>query len=344
MGRNQNLHALQPTDMVILTCADWHDQAERLADFHRESADALSVTVLTPDEIYNEFSSGAADVQAFRKLFKMLYDRGAAPGATPLRYVVVMSRVTFDNRRLTSGIKALRYPMMPAWFTDRGLSDNDAYTTDDVMAFLEDGSGRDYGRDQLSVALGRLPVTSASDARDAVDKIINYTTSSPRGNWRNNVLMLADDLDGQIHMTQAENQLDRMLAVSDGQVLPRKIYVDQYELVSGTAVQGRTDFYRALDEGMMWWTYIGHASPTALSSEGIVTYDDLNGMYLRHFPVVYAATCNFLRWDSPTISGAELLFANPHGGVSAAISATRPVYISDNGYLSESVGEYAFSR
>lgn len=341
---NQNLHGMEPVDMVILTFADWYDQAERLADFHRQGEDSLAVAVVTPDVIYNEFSSGAPDVQAFRKFFKMLYDRGQAPGATPLRYAVVMSRVTFDNRRLTPGIKALRYPMMPAWFTDRGLSDNDSYTSDDMMAFLEDGSGRDYGRDKLSIALGRLPVTSADDARNAVDKIISYSTASPRGNWRNNVLILADDLDGQIHMTQAENQLKEMLSVSGNQVVPRKIYIDQYELVSGTAVQGRTDFYRALDEGMMWWSYIGHASPTAMSSEGIVTYDDLNGLYLRHFPVVYAATCNFLRWDSPTISGAELLFSNPHGGVSAAISATRPVYISDNGYLSESFGRYAFSR
>lgn len=340
---NQNLHALGQADMVIFTFADWRDQAESLAEFHRNSEDSLSVTVLTPDEIYNEFSSGSPDVQAFRKLLKMMYDRQAATGR-PLRYALFMSRVTFDNRRITPGIKALRYPTMPAWFTDLGMSDNSAYTSDDMVAFLEDGSGRDYGRDRLSIALGRLPVTSATEARDAVDKIISYSTKSPRGNWRNNVLMLADDLDGQVHMKQAERQLDNMLAVSGGQVLPRKIYVDQYDLISGTAVQGRTDFYRALDEGMMWWSYIGHASPTALTAEGIVTYADLNGLYLRHFPVIYAATCNFLRWDASQVSGAELLFANPHGGVAAAISATRPVYIADNGYLSEAFGRYAFER
>ena len=341
----QDLHSLPVTDMVILTFPEWRSQAERLAEFHRQPGpDSLSVTVLTPDAIYNEFSSGSPDVMAFRKFFKMMYDRGAAQGH-PLRYVIMMSRVTFDNRRITPQIQRLGYPTMPAWFTDAGLSDNSAYTTDDVMAFLEDGSGRDKGRDRLSIALGRLPVTSLSDATDAVDKIINYSTNSPRGNWRNHVLFLADDQDGAIHMDQSERQQKYMMESASGEDLFfKKIYVDQYDLVSNVCVQGRADFYRMLDEGVMWWSYIGHASTNALTGEGIVTYSDLNSLYLRHFPVIYAATCNFLRWDSPTVSGAELLFMNPNGGVSAAISATRPVYIADNGYLSDAVGRNAFAR
>ena len=191
----------------------------------------------------------------------------------------------------------------------RQLSDNSAYTTDDVMAFLEDGSGRDKGRDRLSIAIGRLPVTSVSSARDAVDKIINYSTSSPKGNWRNHVLFLADDQDSNIHSQQSERQ-QRYMKASDGgpELFYKKVYVDQYDLISNQCVQGRADFYRYLDEGVMWWSYIGHASPTALTAEGIVTYTDLNGLYMRHWPVIYAATCNFLRWDAPDISGAELLF------------------------------------
>lgn len=341
----QNLHALPCTDMVIITLPDWRDQAERLAEFHRRPGpDSLSVTVLTPDAIYNEFSSGQPDVMAFRKFFKMMYDRGAETGH-PLRYAIIMSRVTFDNRRLTPQIKGLGYPTMPAWFTDAGLSDNSAYTTDDVMAFLEDGSGRDKGRDRISIAIGRLPVTSQSAARDAVDKIINYSTSSPKGNWRNHVMFLADDQDANIHSQQSERQQLYMKASDGGsELFYKKVYVDQYDLISNQCVQGRADFYRNLDEGVMWWSYIGHASPTALTAEGIVTYTDLNGLYMRHWPVIYAATCNFLRWDAPDISGAELLFFNPNGGVSAAISATRPVYISDNGYLSDAIGRNAFLR
>ena len=48
-----------------------------MAEFHRNDAVApLEVVVLTPQEVYNEFSSGVADAQSFRKLLKMMYDRG----------------------------------------------------------------------------------------------------------------------------------------------------------------------------------------------------------------------------------------------------------------------------
>ena len=76
----------------------------------------------------------------------------------------------------------------------------------------------------------------------------------------------------------------------------------------------------------------------------MVTYTDLNNLYLRHWPVIYAATCDFLRWDSNTTSGAEILFRNPTGGVIAAISAVRPVYIGNNGMLSASLGAQFFKR
>ncbi|MDE6127400.1 MAG: hypothetical protein K2G30_10655, partial [Muribaculaceae bacterium] len=342
---NQDLHGSTETpDMIIIAPRQWADQAERLADYRRSGADSLDVLVLDPQQVYNEFSSGAPHVQGLRKCLKMFYDRGKAAGKAP-RFVLMMGRVFYDNRLLTATGHSLGYPILPGWFTERGLSDNDCYTTDDMLAFLEDNSGSNMGSDQLSVALGRIPATSRSDASQAVDKIIAYETDSPAGTWRNNVLFLADDQDAAVHMIQSDAMWRRLLESSDGKdAFYRKIYTDQYELVSNVYTQARTEFYRTLDEGILWWNYIGHASPTSLTAEGVVTYTDLNNLYLRHLPVVYAATCDFMRWDSGNISGAEILFRNTDGGVIGAISATRPVYISSNGPLSESFGREIMQR
>lgn len=347
----QNLHALPVPDMIIFTPDEWKSEAERLADFHRQDPlRPLQVLVLTPQAIYNEFASGSPDVQAFRKCMKMFYDRSAsAPeGEGKLRYALFMSRLTFDPRRITAAVKAMNYPMLPAWFTDRGLHDNDSYTSDDMIAFLEDGSGVNTSRDKLSVALGRLPVTSLSDAKAAVDKIIAYTNNSPQGLWRNNIVMLADDKNSGQHMIQSDNMWKAMVAtnkeVSGAGAIYKKIYIDAYELVSNTFPEARAELYRSLDEGAMLWTFVGHANPASLTAEGLVTYTDLNNLYLRHWPLVYFATCDFMRWDSSTMSGAEILFKNANGGVISAISATRPVYIGDNGLLTESLGYQFFRR
>lgn len=353
----QNLHALPVPDMVIITPAEWKSEAERLADFHRTDAvEPLQVLVQTPEEVYNEFSSGNPDVHAFRKMFKMFYDRSggkypqntAPEGQGKLRYVLLMCRPTFDYRKVTSQIASMNVPTVPAWFTESGLNDNSCYTTDDFMAFLEDNSGVNTGRDRLSVALGRLPVTSVSDAKAAVDKILAYSRKSPEGLWRNNVVILADDKDKGVHMTQA-NQLWSNMCRSHEPTpgsggIYKKVYIDEYDLVSNSYPEARNQLYRALDEGALLWTFIGHANPASLTAEKVVTYTDLNNLYLRHWPVIYAATCDFLRWDSATTSGAEILFKNPSGGVIAAISAVRPVYIGNNGTLSASLGAQFFRR
>lgn len=344
--RNQNLHGLEGAEMVIFTPNQWKNEAERIARFHREDAvDPLTVVVLTPQEIYNEFGSGAPDAQAFRKLLKMFYDRQAKTDK-PLRYALFMSRPNYDNRSLTPETATLGYPFLPAWFTDRGLYDNDSYTTDDIFAFLKDNSGTNTASDELCIAVGRMPVTSQADAKAAVDKLQRYYNKMPRSNWKNNILVVADDQDKAEHMYQADNYFWHFLTQSEGHssAFYKKLYTDQYELISNVYEEGRKDFYRYLDEGVMWWTYTGHANPSSLTAEGLVTYSDLNSLYLRHWPVVYAATCDFLRWDSPTVSGAEILFKNPSGGVISAISATRPVYILNNGYLSAAIGRQLLYR
>lgn len=344
--RPQNLHAqTDPVDMVIFTPPQWKDQARRLARFHeQDTLQPLAVRVLTPDEIYNEFSSGAPDVQAFRKYLKMLYDRQASSDR-PLRYALFMSRPTFDNRRLTTEGKGLGYPTLPAWFTDRGLHQNDSYTTDDIFGFLADNSGVNTGADKLSIAVGRIPCTSAEHASSIIDKLERYYAKMPMTNWRNNFLVTCDDQDGGDHMNHGE-RFSYFLQRGDGasSALLKKLYIDQYPLVSNVTEEGRKILYRNFDEGVMWWVYTGHASTTALTAESLVTYNDLNNLYLRHFPVIYGATCHFLRWDSPQLSGAEILYNNPNGGVVAAISATRPVYIPNNGNLTAAFGRHVLER
>lgn len=343
--RNQNLHALPAAEMVIFTVPAWKDQAERLANFHRnDEVDPLDVVVLTPQEIYNEFSSGVPDVQSFRKLLKMMYDRQAGTDK-PLRYALFLSRPVCDIRQVTDYGKSLGNTFLPAWFSNTGLYDNDAYTTDDIFGFLDDNSGTTTSSDKLRIAVGRIPAITQSDVKTAVDKLERYYTKMPRTNWKNNILVSADDEDAGIHMTHAEwfcDYLSKSNGGEDGFI--KKLYIDAYERTSNICEEARQVFYRYLDEGALLWFYTGHANASSLTGENLVTYSDLNSMYLRHWPVVYGATCNFLRWDSPTVSGAEILFKNPNGGVIAGISATRAVYISYNGNLSASLGRHFLER
>lgn len=343
---NQNLHADGgDIDMVIFTTSALANQARRIARLH-EDIDSLHVSVVDVAQVYHEFSSGAPDVSGLRKYLKMLYDRGIASGHT-LKYALLLGRTTLDHRALQSSTRSLGYQTMPAWVNrvDReSMSDNEGFSTDDFIAMLADNSGSDLGLDDLSIAVGRIPMTSDADGAEIVDKLYQYANSAKRSNWKNRILILADDEDQGIHLRQAESMSKLFEATPLQQHLIDRIYLDAYTKSNGEYPEARAQMFRTLDEGVAWWFYTGHANNHAWTADGQLTFTDINNMYLRNLPFLVAATCDFLRWDSETTSGGEIMYKERYGGVIGMLSATRPVYISDNGYFLEALGRHTLRR
>lgn len=338
---NQNLHALTDVDMVIVAPADYIDQAERLANFHRTSANPLKVVTTTPSLIYNEFSSGVPDPAGIRNFFKMLYDRTDGR----FQYAVLMGRMTCDNRGLTSD--APNYPTIPGyspWAVRTSLSDNEGYFTDDVIAMLADNSGTDLGHDKLSIMIGRIPVTDEMEAKAVIDKTLEYATNSRKSAWKHRFMFLADDGDRGEHLRQTENMISYFANQPGQNQFINKVYLASFIRKGQEYPAARERQFKALDEGVVWWNFIGHANTTGWTADNQLTYTDLNNMYLRHLPFIYASTCNFLRLDAIEVSGAEIVYKERYGGAIGLISATRPVYISDNGHLSRAMGRAMAKR
>ncbi len=341
---NQNLHGLETADMVIITPHIWKAPCERIANIHRN--EGLKVNIVDVEQVYNEFGSGCPDIHALRRFLKMLYDRGNQEGGTPLRYVLLMGRGTVDNRHVTALLQNSA-PTIPFWVGGtlrQSLNDSEGFTTDDFLAMLDDNTGNNKGWDNLSVAVGRIPVSSLSQANSYVDKLEGYVNKPKNSPWKNQILVLADDDDNAIHMSQSDIFTSQMATDPDQQYLDNKVYIDAYERSGGVYPEARSQMFRLLNEGTMMWVYIGHANNHSLTADGMVTFNDLNNMYLKHLPVMYAATCDFLRWDSSVTSGGELLMHERYGGVIAAISATRPVFIYDNGLFSAAIARQMAAR
>ena len=99
---NQNLRGIVSTDMVIVTSSAMQSAAEALAD-HREQGYGLDVEVVTIDQVYNEFSSGQADLSAVRDFMRMLYKGAASPEERP-KYLLLLGDASFDPKnRVSSG-------------------------------------------------------------------------------------------------------------------------------------------------------------------------------------------------------------------------------------------------
>ncbi len=336
---NQNLHAMTtPPDMVIITPTAYTKGANAIAEIHRNYAlDPLRVEVVNLDQVLNEFGSGSFDPGALRRFLKMLYDRNSSEGR--LRYALLMGKGTCDNRALTVVGKAVRAPM-PLWTSENSLNESNSFSTDDYFGFLEDNSGLRPEADKLSIAVGRIPVTSAAQATTAAEKIQRYLYTMPKGSWRTRMTVLADDENEGQHTTQSERLLSNLAAGPSGsRLVADKIYCDGYVRQNSTYPLARTELFNNFNDGMAIFAFIGHGSPTALGSKNIIQPVDFrNRFFFKQLPFFYAATCSFLKWDCDIVSQAEELMFMNDGGIIGCISALRPVYITYNGSVSAAFG------
>lgn len=350
---NQDIHSLPTPDMLIISPAEYMQASERLAKLHRD-ADGMIVHILTPEQLYNEFSSGTRDLSAFRKALKMWYDRGEQDGHS-IKYCVLMGRTSNDCKSLKATADGITYPVMLSWqnYSDGGTGESElsAFTTDDYIAMLDNNYTNTFtiGREKVRVAVGRFPVKTAAEANAAVDKLERYMLSPKYGSWRNRFLIISDNADGGRHLQQGEALYSGAQATPDGKSLKfERLYFDAYPLsytASGKEyTQPRNIYYDLLDQGVMFIQYLGHGNTRGWSHERFMLWDDLTSLRNKHLPVIFAATCEFGRWDDTSVSGAENMWLNSNGGAIAFIGTTRKVYVDENGNLVRELAKHTFKR
>lgn len=342
---NQNLHASQSFDMVILIpeSGKLQEQAERLAEFHK-SHDNLRVKVVRADQVYNEFSSGTPDAMAYRRYMKMLYDRAATEADMP-KYLLLMGDAAWDNRMITQAWKSYdAKDYLLCYESWNSINEIDCYMTDDFFGYLDDGEGKTLTTEKIDLAIGRFPVTTASEAKVMVDKVIQYVGNSNTGAWKNRVCIMGDDDDDNNSlMSDAEEVAARIESKYPAYDIKR-VYWDAYERVSsatGNTYPQVTEVLKNLiKQGVLIMNYTGHGSPSLISHEKVLTLSDFQTGKTNYLPLWISASCEIAPFDSQEETIGEEAVLNPNGGAIAFMSSTRSVYSTRNKYLNKYYMDY----
>ena len=346
---NQNLHALPQQDMIIIAQTNFTTQAERLAEAHR-TKDNLTVRVVTPESIYNEFSSGTPDATAYRRFMKMFYDRKTSEADAP-KYLLLFGDGSFDNRKLTSAWKSVDMSnMLLTYQTENSLS-SQSYVIDDYFGFLDDADNKkSLQNKKLCLGIGRFPIRTVEQATQMVDKVISYMENKNTGSWKNNLCFMADDgsnTDGFMteHMEFAD-QLAGYVESEHPEFLVNKLYYDAYkkDMTAGTYPDVRSGLQKLLKDGLLLFNYTGHGGTTALSDEKVLTQTDINQFTYTHLPVWVTATCDFTRFDDLNTSAGEDVFLNKSSGGIALFTTVRVAYSRPNFPINDNVIRNLFER
>ena len=342
---NQNIHAQATPDMIILAPNAYLEQARRVADLH-EQYDGFRVLVLDHEKVFNEFSSGTQDAMAYRRLCKMFYDRGMSEDGHHLQYLLLFGGGNYDNRLIGTNANSLNYPKLLTWQSEASSTEDNSISTDDYFAVLGDGS-KSTTYDKMNIAVGRMIVKSVEEARTVVNKLEKYITKPSYGAWKNQIMFVADDENDGDHMTQSMDMIDSIRVHGGENMICNYVFIDAFNAVSNggssTYPDARAKMFNSLTEGTLWWNYIGHASTQNWTGNGLMMRSDVeNLLYYRHLPVLFAATCEFCRYDNATVSSGERIFTNANGGAIAVICPARIAYIQENGTFTKAVARYIF--
>lgn len=347
---NQDRHSDDFADMVIIipTSQKLLGQAERLKSFH-ESNDGMRVTIVPADELYNEFSSGTPDANAYRRYLKMLYDRAGKDEANFPKYLLLFGDCVWDNRMLTSTTANLNPDDYLLCFESENSNNEVAcYVDDGFYCLLDEGEGANpQSADLLDCCVGRFPVTTVTDAKVMVDKTIKYVTNENAGAWQNVLMFMGDDGNQNLHMEDANEAAEETKVTHPGYVI-KKVMWDAYERVSsasGNTYPEVTNIIKAQQQaGALIMDYAGHGSAIQVSHEKALRITDFAEFTNTNLPLWITASCDIMPFDGTEATIGETAVLNSKGGAIAFFGTTRTVYANYNKRINMAFVRYVLGQ
>ncbi len=341
-------------DYVVIYYDAFAPAAQALADSRRarlpivgrSSFQALAIPL---SALYDQFSGGRTDPAAIRNFLRAaFYNWTVKP-----TFITFLGDASYDFKNITGrapeGQAACPLPSYEGGF-DFSSQLLRQYATDDWLLNVDDPNSLVpdfYG--------GRLPVDDEATALSVVNsKLLAYEKKAPIGEYRNRVLLLADDdiqlgkpgdCDplGWLHVAQTD-ALGRLLP---GHIDRDYIYLHMYPSATlGVRPEARQALKAQINDGVAILNFVGHGSPFKMTDESVFIDSDAgtltNGLMM---PLVITASCDVGKFNDPTVQSlGERLVTTAGNGAVAVVSATDEAFSGQNSQLNQNIFRRLFQR
>lgn len=366
--KNQNIkgtvfkndqNQFQDVDYILIATPQYLSEANRLALLHTQRSN-YNVKVIELQDIYNEFSSGQRDIAAIRNFMRYVYFNASTPDKR-VKYLNLFGDTSFDykdiipnNNNIIPTFHYLANITPSGSGSSANFSNYSTYMSDDFFVLMDENEGSMQNNFQqgLDIAVGRILFSTPAQAKQMVDKIHKYYDKSSYGRWRNNIILLGDDIDAPSDLF-LQSDLDAIAQNIENNrpfINIKKIYMDAYtQTVSAGGnryVDAKSDFINSFDAGSLVVNYYGHGGERLLASERIFELSDVGKLQNNHkLPVFITITCEVSRFDNPyLLSLGESVFLNPEAGAIALLTTTREIGISNGRDINARLSDYIFNN
>lgn len=330
---NQNVAFAGPYDLIIITHPDFLKAAEALKSL-RMAENGLKVGVVTPQQVYNEFSGGQQDLVALRDYLRWQNYFSQNQGGK-LKYVTLLGAASYDMQdRLANNTNYI--PI----FQSATYNGNGSYCLDDFLGYLDSNQGNpDVGEKcRLTVPIARIPCRKLTEALAVVEKIKRYSSAQSLGPWRTNIAFACDDADQgwETEFVVQSEKYARYINQFYPYLNVNRLYSDAFKQITTGNNEKYPDMSAAINrtikDGALFMNYQGHGGIKGWAQESILDVPMINAWDNKYkMPIMFTATCEFSAYDDPKFQSAGVdALLNPNGGAVALMSTTRLVYVSGN--------------
>lgn len=283
----------------------------------------MTVSTYTTDQVYNEFSSGAQDVMAIRNFVRYLWEQST--DSKP-EYLLLFGDASYDYLdRVENNTNFV--PTYESWESANIVW---SIATDDYLGLRSFNPGS-----SPVIGVGRIPVKSVEESIAVLEKIEAYNSSGALGNWKNEMMFIADDGDNNLHLKQADflsNEADTNSPFFN----QTKDYFDFFQRIETDDgpryPEANALINSKMNEGVFYVNYTGHGGSEQLAQERVLSKEDLeqwSNMY--NLPLWVVATSAIARYADPgSTSLGEAIFLKDGGGAIALIGSSRATFASAN--------------
>ena len=330
---SQNLHSMPVPHMLIVTAPGFLSRAERLADIHRRLS-GIDVAVVTPEQVYNEFSSGTPSLMAVRSMARMLHDRDPRK----FRSILFIGPAHWDNRYLTEADpEACRRKYVPMFMCEdheRAGLKTQSYQTDAFVGMLaDDGDAFNIFDTDMTIGVGRISVDTELHLDAYIHKVEKYLSALPSAEIKNTALLASDQGDQSGHMEDADMMADIIQSVSPSTTVV-KCHLSVYPVYNDIAEMIRSKEIDVLKQGTAMMLFTGHSVTGVVMSRAHVWDMELFEQNSCDFPpLAVLLTCSAADPGHRRTTMADQLLTVGNGGAMGVVASCRTVYKEENIHL-----------
>lgn len=327
----QNLHALQQEgiELLIFSTTDMKPYADRIAAAH-EKYDGIKVAVVTPDQIYTEFSYGITDPVAYRAMAKMLFHNKEIP----LKNVLFLGNMSSDLRNIRN-TKNTAEALIAYQETSTDPSNSPLSCVMDYFGIMTDNSNRFSTLNQapISLGVGVLPVIVAEEGSNVASKIEEYLAKQDFSNILNETWLMSCNGDSYTHDIQSVNYSNMMQNILDKE-LSSKFSHSQIRFDGLNTDVRRQQYHNTFDRGKLYGVYFGHGIEYSLGAT--ISIEDELDLQNNELGFWFIAACDLCSPDMGRQGIGDSGVTKTKKGFIGTIAGTRSVMSNDNYALAES--------